>query len=64
MTVYLGKERKCVSLLITATDDSRTRPIRIENVGDIFYMNQSSPWLFDESSTNTVGMLNQKEKGC
>jgi len=64
MTVYLGKERKCASLLMTATDDSLTRPIRTENVGHKFYMNQSSPWLFDDSSTNTVRMLNQKEKGC
>jgi hypothetical protein len=64
MAVYLGKERKCASLLMTATDDSLTRPIRIENVGHKFYMNQSSPWLFDDSSTNTVEMLSQKEKGC
>jgi hypothetical protein len=65
MTVYLGKERKCTSPLMTATDASLTRPAtRIENVGHKFYMDQSSPWLFDDSCTNTVGMLSQKEKGC
>jgi hypothetical protein len=64
MRVYLGKERKCAFLLMTATDDSLTRPIRTENVGHKFYMNQSSPWLFDDSGTNTVGMLSKKEKGC
>jgi len=63
MTVYLGKEMKCASPLMTTTDDSLTRPsTRTENVGHKFDMDQSFPWLFDDSCTNTVGMLNQKEK--
>jgi hypothetical protein len=64
MTVYLGKERKCASPLMTATDDSLTRPsTRNENVGHKFYMDQSSPCLFDGSCTNRVRMLKPKREG-
>jgi len=38
MMVYLGKDSKCASPLMTATDASLTRPsTRIENVGQILY---------------------------
>lgn len=55
MSVYSGKERKCVPPSMRATDETITiLTVRTENVGHKLYMDNSFLELFDDLHTETV----------
>ena len=68
MTVYLDKDRKCVTPSITATQASATGfTARNEHVGHKLYMGNFylSPALFDDlhTKTNCCGTVRPNRKG-
>jgi len=69
MTVYLGKDRECVTGTITATDTTVVGlKTRIKNAGHKLFMDNffSSPDLFDNFHTETIsccGTVRLNRKG-